>query len=125
MTLVLLVLPWPSSKLSGHNTGHWKAKSDLIASARRFAHVEARKAFKGYTLPDGDIASVVTFYPPDKRSDRLNYPNRMKPSFDGIATGLKVNDKRFLIPEYRCMEPCKNPHVLVEIKAIANGENHE
>jgi hypothetical protein len=33
----------------------------------------------------GDVRVSVTFYPPDRRGDRVNFANRMKPYFDGIA----------------------------------------
>lgn len=50
---------------------------------------------RGAHLKDADIAVSVEFYPADRRGDRMNYWNRMKPIFDGIADGLGVNDKRF------------------------------
>jgi hypothetical protein len=56
----------------------------------------------------------VTFYPPNKRGDRVNYPNRCKPIFDGIADALKVNDKRFL-PSFHFAEPVKNARVVIAI----------
>ena len=48
---------------------------------------------------NSDIPIKIEFYPPDKRGDRTNYPNRCKPYFDGIADALAVNDRRFL-PSY-------------------------
>lgn len=51
---------------------------------------------RGAHLKDKDIAVAVEFYPADRRGDRMNYWNRMKPIFDGIADGLGVNDKRFV-----------------------------
>jgi hypothetical protein len=45
----------------------------------------------------------------------VNFPNRMKPYWDGIADGLKVNDSRFL-PSYHFAEPCKPGKVVVEIR---------
>lgn len=56
--------------------------------------------------PEGDIEIHVRFVPPDQRSDRTNYSNRLKPVFDGIADALKVNDRRF-IPTYEYAEPEK------------------
>jgi crossover junction endodeoxyribonuclease RusA len=56
----------------------------------------------------------VTFYPPDRRGDRVNYPNRMKAYFDGIADALKVNDRRFL-PTYHFAEPVSNARVVIVI----------
>jgi len=56
----------------------------------------------------------VTFYPPDRRGDRTNYPNRMKPYFDGIADALGVNDRRF-VPAYHFAEPVKDAKVVILI----------
>jgi hypothetical protein len=61
-----------------------------------------------------DIRVSATFYPPDKRTDRVNMPTRLKPYWDGIADALKVNDRRFL-PSYHFAEPVKNPRVVVSI----------
>lgn len=119
-------LSWPPASLSGHGNGSWRSKSSVIKSHRQDAFLRANKlrlAIDG----TGDIHTRVTFYPPDRRSDRLNYPNRMKPYFDGIADGLGVNDKRFCIPEYVVMEPSKKPYVLVEFlgdNALKNQKNN-
>lgn len=55
---------------------------------------------------DGDIPIKVRFVPPDNRGDRTNFPNRIKPVFDGIADALKVNDRRFL-PSFEFAVPEK------------------
>ena len=60
----------------------------------------------------GDIRIIVTFYPASRRGDRVNFPNRMKPYFDGIADALRVNDSRFL-PSYLFAEPVKGGRVTV------------
>jgi hypothetical protein len=65
-------------------------------------------------MHEGDLRVSVTFFPPDKRGDRTNYPNRCKPYFDGIADALKVNDRRFL-PSYHFAEPVSNARVVVSI----------
>jgi len=109
-------LPWPPSSLSGHANGNRWAKSAVTAKHRAWAKV-ATLAVGGGALESqgtGDIRIVVTFYPPDRRSDRVNFPNRMKPYFDGIADGLKVNDSRFL-PSYQFGEPVKGGRVVVTL----------
>jgi hypothetical protein len=70
---------------------------------------------------NSDIRVSVTFYPPDKRGDRTNYPNRMKPYWDGIADALCVNDRRFL-PSFYYAEPTKEARVVIEIGAPCRGE---
>ena len=113
MSGVIIELPFPPATLSGHNTGHWRAKSGIVAKHREWARLATLAA--GPSVPEaGDIRISVTFYPPDRRGDRCNYPNRLKPALDGIAQALGVNDKRFL-PSYHFAEPCKPGKVVVVI----------
>lgn len=100
-----ITLPFPPSLLSGHNTGHWRRKSGPIARWRRLAWASTLEA-KVKVPPEGDIEIHVRFVPPDRRGDRTNYSNRLKPVFDGIADALKVNDRRFL-PSYEYADPEK------------------
>lgn len=102
----MIELPWPPSSLSGHNDGNRWSKAPIVAKHRAWAKA-ATQAVGSIGIPrDGDIRVIVTFYPPDRRGDRINFPNRMKPYFDGIADALKVNDRRFL-PSYHFAEPVK------------------
>jgi hypothetical protein len=110
----LIELPWPPASLSGHNTGHWRAKSGIVAKHRTWAKL-ATLAGDAVALPEaGDIRISFTFYPPNNRGDRLNYPNRIKPYADGVAEALGVNDRRFL-PSYHFAEPVSNARVVVSI----------
>lgn len=99
----MIVLPFPPSSLSGHAKGHWRSKSGPTAKHREWAR-QATLAARYAPQPDGDIAIHVTFYPPDRRGDRVNFPNRMKPYFDGIADALGVNDSRF-VPHFHFCPP--------------------
>lgn len=108
-----IVLPWPPATLSGHNNGHWRGKSAIVAKHRAWAF-QATKAARPSVPAKGDILVTVDFYPPDNRSDRLNFPNRMKPYFDGIAEALGVNDKRFL-PAFNFYAPVEGGKVIVQI----------
>ena len=98
----MIVLPFPPASLSGHAKGnsHW-GKSGVTKKWRDAAHMAAKASGYRAINDDGkcDIAVHVSFYPPDRRSDRTNFSNRMKPIFDGIAEAIGVNDKRF-VPEY-------------------------
>lgn len=109
----MIELPFPPSSLSGHNTGHWRRKSPIVAKHREWAR-SATLAAKVNVPEAGDIRVIVTFYPPDRRGDRVNFPNRMKPYFDGIADALKVNDSRF-VPSYQFAEPIKGGRVVVSL----------
>jgi hypothetical protein len=110
---MMIELPWPPASLSGHNKGHWHAKSGIVSKHREWARLATMEA-KPAVPSDGDIRVGVTFYPPDRRGDRINYLIRMKPYFDGIADALKVNDSRFL-PQFHFAEPAHNARVVVTI----------
>jgi hypothetical protein len=115
MAGILIELPFPPASLSGHNKGHWHAKSGIVAKHRDWA-MKATKAAGAAVSGEGDIRVAVTFYPPSRRGDRVNFPNRMKPYWDGIADALNVNDSRFL-PAFHFGEPEKVGRVVVEIAA--------
>jgi hypothetical protein len=110
---VLIELPFPSSELSGHHNKHFLKVRPIINEHRDWA-VKATLAANPSVPEEGDIRVSVTFYPPNRRGDRTNYPNRMKPYWDGIADALKVNDRRFL-PTYHFAEPVSNACVVVSI----------
>jgi len=108
----VIELPWPSSDLSGHQDGRWRRKAPIVAKHRAWAKHAALAAGMSAPGVGGDIRIIVTFYPPNRRGDRVNFPNRMKPYFDGIADALNVNDSRFL-PVYQFAEPVKDGKVVV------------
>lgn len=109
----MIELPWPPASLSGHNKGHWHAKSGIVSKHREWARLATMEA-KPVVPAMGDIRVGVTFYPPNRRGDRVNFPNRMKPYWDGIADALRVNDSRFL-PSFHFGLPCKSGCVVVTI----------
>jgi len=111
---ITVELPFPPASLSGHANGNRWAKSAVTAKHREWARLATLATNIGTTDATGDIRVIVTFYPPDRRGDRVNFPNRMKPYFDGIADALKVNDSRFL-PSYLFAEPAKQGKVVVVI----------
>ena len=106
-------LPFPPSSLSGHNTGHWRGKAEIIRKHRLWARA-ATLASKPLVPVEGDIVITIRFVPPDRRGDRANYPGRCKPYFDGIADALGVNDARFL-PRYLFLPPEKPGRVEVRL----------
>lgn len=102
----MIVLPFPPSSLSGHNTGHYRVKAAIIKQHRERAKNATLEAAP--TVPEsGDITVTVRFTPANNCGDRINFPNRMKPYFDGIADALKVNDKRF-VPVFEFL-PAEKP----------------
>lgn len=117
----VIVLPFPHSALAGHNAGAWRGKSTIVANHRLWAANATREA-KSAAPADGDIAMRVRFYPANKRGDRINFPIRMKPYFDGIADALKVNDSRFL-PTFEFCEPDKHHPRVEVVLSTTNSEN--
>lgn len=110
-----ITLPWPPAILSGHAKGNnqW-AKIAATKKHREWARLATLAAGDIEVPASGDIRVSATFYPPDRRGDRTNYPNRLKAAWDGIADALGVNDRRFL-PSFHYAEPVKNPRVVVVI----------
>ena len=108
-----VTLPWPPNELSGHHNVHWRVLQPIKKKHREWAF-KAALALGKPVLPDGDIRVSATFYPPDKRTDRVNMPARLKPYWDGIADALEVNDRRFL-PAYHFAEPVADPRVVIAI----------
>jgi len=108
-----ITLPWPPSSLSGHAKGHWRSKSQPTAKHREWARLATLEVAPKVPT-SGDIRICVYFVPPDRRGDRTNFPNRMKPYFDGIAEALGVNDARFL-PSYEFAHPDPPGRVLVTL----------
>jgi hypothetical protein len=109
----VIVLPFPPASLSGHAKGHWRAKAAATKKHRGWAKT-ATEAVKPAVPTEGDIPVRIRFVPPDRRSDRTNFPNRLKPYLDGIADALGVNDRRFL-PSFEFAEPEKPGRVEVLI----------
>lgn len=109
----MIVLPFPSSSLSGHAKGLWHGKSAVTKKHRAWAKA-ATLAARPVVSGDGDITIRVRFVPPNRRGDRVNFPNRMKPYFDGIADALRVNDSRF-VPAYEFASPEAPGRVEIEV----------
>jgi len=115
-------LGFPPATLSGHANGNnrW-GKIKVTKEWRADAADAARKALSPAficSLPEhGDIHLHFSFYPPDRRGDRCNYPNRLKPIIDGIADALGVNDKRFHPHYYFCPIDRAAPRVEIRIGA--------
>lgn len=101
----MIELPFPPASLSGHAKGHWRSKSSPTAKHREWARL-ATLEVKPIVPETGDIRIHVCFVPPDRRGDRVNFPIRMKPYFDGIAEALGVNDSRF-VPSFEFADPEK------------------
>lgn len=119
MSDALIELPWPASSLSGHSDKHFWRMRPIIKRHREWAlraTLAVRSQLQIALADNSDIPVSATFYPPSRRGDRVNYPSRMKPYWDGIADALGVNDRRFL-PAYHFAEPVKGGKVVVRVGA--------
>ena len=90
---ITLHLAWPDSKLHSHNTGHWRGKHAVVASARSVAKFHA-SSVKVAGMPWEYATVSLHFRMPDRRNrDLFNLCQSMKPSIDGIVdAGLIVDD---------------------------------
>lgn len=99
--MMLVTLPWPSAKLNPNRSKglHWAATSSLRKKARADAHLLTLGAMNAGRVPrgaTGSIALTITFVKPDRRArDRDNLLAALKPSLDGLADALGVNDAQF------------------------------
>ena len=94
--MIVVRLPWPSSKQGQNARQHHFVKAKNVRLAREAAAWFARspKHTTG-VLPAGDLFGVLIFYPPRAyRYDILNIADRMKASIDGVADALGFDDHK-------------------------------
>jgi Holliday junction resolvase RusA-like endonuclease len=99
---VKITLPWPSAKLNPNQSKgrHWGATTALRKGARSdaFALTYQAMSVRQFLCPGpvGTVPLTITFVQPDKRArDRDNLLAALKPSLDGMADALGVNDSQF------------------------------
>lgn len=97
-----ITLPWPPVELNPNSRVHYQA----LARAKKAYRSACGWCVKEQGAPsDLPIPLPITleFYPPDRRSyDQDNLLARFKAGMDGLADGLKIDDKHF-IPTIRLM----------------------
>jgi crossover junction endodeoxyribonuclease RusA len=97
--MITFDLPWPSAKLNPNQSKgmHWASTSALRKSARAGAFLIAGQAMAAAkTRPAGPTPLTITFIQPDRRArDRDNLLAALKPSLDGVADALGINDAEF------------------------------
>jgi crossover junction endodeoxyribonuclease RusA len=98
-----ITLPWPPPILSPNARTHYIALSKAKKAYRQACGwcVKEQGAPADLPIP---LPIQIDFYPPDRRSyDRDNLLARFKAGLDGLADGLKIDDKHF-IPTIRLMQ---------------------
>ena len=121
----MIVLPFPPASLAGHagfKGGY--AKAHATKQWRQTACIAAKPHVGTLDVGEGDILVSVRFVPADRRGDRVNFPNRMKPIFDGIADALGVNDSRF-VPAYTFAAPEKPGRIEITIAKEKSNDSAE
>lgn len=119
--MMTLTLPWSSAKLNPNQSKgvHWAAMSGLRKKARADAHMLTLGAMNAARVPRGAIGAIaltITFVQPDRRArDRDNLLAALKPSLDGLADALGVNDAQFEPVLLRREYGCKPGAVRIEI----------
>lgn len=92
-----LVLPWPARELHPNARIHWSKKAKHAKSERARAFILARQAFAGVELPEGRLHVWIDGYATDKRRrDADGLLSSLKPTLDGIADALGIDDRRFV-----------------------------
>jgi crossover junction endodeoxyribonuclease RusA len=122
--MIVVTLPFPDSRLNPNRSKgvHWAATSALRKKARSDAWMLTRAAASS-TLWFGTerrkaetVPLTITFIQPDRRQrDRDNLLAAAKPSLDGIADALEINDAQFEPVTIRREYGAKPGSVRVEI----------
>jgi hypothetical protein len=93
-----LILPYPDKSLNpNRKTGrHWAVTKKAKDVAFEVAYYEAKLAYSGVTVVEQAMTMTITYVRKDKRMvDLDNLLSASKSIIDGIAQGMKINDKYF------------------------------
>ena len=93
-----LSLSWPAPALWPNSRVSWRVRSEYVRAARDEAYVVTRNTLlvPPWNDPGGDILLTVTGHKPAEHGqDRDGFNSAMKAYYDGIASALQVNDRRF------------------------------
>jgi crossover junction endodeoxyribonuclease RusA len=108
-------LPWPSRDLHPNARVHWAQKAKAAKKARLDAAI-ASLAAGIRKMGVSSLSVIATFAPPDsRRRDADGMLSSLKPSFDGIADVIGVDDSKWDIAIRRA-EPVKGGNVGIEIE---------
>lgn len=91
-----ITIHWPAAELFPNKSGgrHWSSKQDAKESARNEAYSAALGSDIGDTTIDHAVTIIVS--PPDnRRRDVDGILSALKPSLDGLARALDIDDYHF------------------------------
>lgn len=115
--LIEIILPWPDSTLMpNRNIGrHWAMRHNAKGAAKMEAIDQARK-WRGVLPPGAGLAVSIKLEPPDRRKrDIDNLLAALKPSIDGLAQGLGINDAQICRTVIDRLEPTPGGRVLISV----------
>jgi hypothetical protein len=93
-----LTLPYPDKSLNPNRKSgrHWAVTKKVKDAAFEAAYYMARIAYASVTVPSEPIPLTITFVRKDKRYvDLDNLLSASKSMIDGIAQGMKIDDRYF------------------------------
>lgn len=94
--MIRLTLPWPSSELSQNARVHHAVKARAVKKARHDAYWLMKSENNGSLKDAGTLGVKIYITPPDRRRRDLdNILAALKPSFDGIADALGIDDSKW------------------------------
>lgn len=109
-----LIIPFPDASLFPNraNGRHWSTRQNAKQAARTYANFKSLGCSIGDTCIDHSVRIIVA--PPDKRHrDVDGILAALKPTLDGLADGLQINDWHFNPIEIRRVEPIENGSVTI------------
>lgn len=117
--MITVTLPWPDKALSPNGKhGAWQVKWRAKKAARQDALILARQQRKELP-PTGLLKITIVALPPDRRRrDRDNLLAMLKPSLDGIAQALDVDDSRFVPFPIEIREPEPGGQITITVEPL-------
>lgn len=120
VTSILIELGWPAKALSPNARVHHMERWRYSKAAKDTAFWATRAAMGRSTFPhDGEqrVQFVVTAYPPPdgQARDDDNLTTQIKPTRDGVAKAIGVDDK-FFDGRIQWGEPVPHGMIVVEVR---------
>lgn len=118
-------LPFPASQLfpNAARRLHWRVRAEYAKPARMLGRVETLNALCGRAFAGSDEIEIeITYHPPTRRKyDSDGILSALKPTLDGIADALEIDDYCFNPIRLTRGDVTRGGKVIVEIKPRAHG----